>query len=90
MCSRDNNVTLQPNIKIDSQQGVMYMKASVHPLYPAISCTYLIIVYVNEDMILGRFATMNHNRYSTSQQLKDGKTESLHTTSNMSDESFSV
>lgn len=82
----DKNVTLQQlNIKNKAQWSAMGMKSSVHPLYPTISCTHLIIVYVNEDLtvILRSFGTMNHIRFCRStieqQQFKDGKTESLHT-----------
>lgn len=62
----DKNVTLQqPNIKNKAQWSAMGMKASVHPLHPTISCTHLIIVYVNEDLtvILRSFGTMSHIRF---------------------------
>lgn len=59
----------------------------VSPLYPAVFCTYLIIVYENEDLTVLRERWNNESyqildkkkaRWKNS-NLKDGKTESPHT-----------
>lgn len=57
----------------------------VHPLYPAVFFTHLIMVHVNVDstVIFGSFGTMNHIRFckgtTEKQQFEDGKSESLRT-----------